>query len=926
MKNLILSLLLLVVSIGLQGQESLVKNVPFTNIGPAIMSGRVVDVAVNPAKTTEMYVAYASGGLWYSDNNGTTFSPVMDTAPTQNIGDIAVDWKNDIIWVGTGENNSSRSSYAGIGMLKSTDKGKTWEYMGLPDAHHIGRIILNDKNPDEVVVGVIGHLYTANKERGIYKTTDGGKTWKNALFIDENTGVIDLVQSPENKNILFAAAWERNRKAWSFSGNGSKSGIYKSVDFGDTWVRVTHNKSGFPSGDGVGRIGLAIYNDAIIYALLDNQEHRSVSSKKKKKTEGLQKGDFKNMSETAFLKLSDKKLNGFLKRNGFQEKYRSQNVKNLVKNGTIKPKDVALYLENANAALFNTPVKGAELYKSINGGLTWSKTHVDYLDDLVFSYGYYFAVVAVNLTDPEAVYVAGVPILKSKDGGKTFVSINKENVHVDHHALWINPKNKRHLVLGNDGGLNISYDDGESWIKCNQPAVGQFYAINVDYEKKYNVYGGLQDNGVWKGPSTYKASKSWNQSGKYPYTSIIGGDGMKIEIDRRDSDVLYTGFQFGNYYRFNLKTGKKKYIQPKHNLGETALRFNWQTPILLSKHNQDILYLGSNKLHRSFDKGDHFSDISGDLTLGGKKGNVAFGTLTSISESPFKFGQLIVGSDDGLIHVTLDGGTTWTKVSEDLPAGFWVSRVIASQHQQKRLYVALNGYRNDDFKAMLYKSEDFGATWTSISEGLPASPINVIIEGDSDENIVYVGNDRGVHVSFDQGLNWNIFQGGLPKVAVHDLVLQTEAKDLLVATHGRSIYKTNIAALQQVNKVKNNVFTLFKIKDKRHATGWGMSWSKWLNPNLPTIDIVFFSKEKGECTFEVLSEDGTKIQTFDASMEKGLNYITYDVSFDKKYGKRYFNAKDIHIEKAKNNVYYLPKGTYAIRTSITGKSQAFKIK
>lgn len=926
MKKIILSVFLLCIVVNLRAQESLVKKVPFTNIGPAIMSGRVVDVAVNPAMPTEMYVAYASGGLWYTDNNGTTFTPIMDNAQTQNIGDIAVDWKNDIIWVGTGENNSSRSSYAGIGMLKSTDKGQTWLQMGLSDSHHIGRIILNDKNPNEVVVGVIGHLYTPNNERGVFKTTDGGKTWKNTLFIDQNTGVIDVVQSPQNKHILFASAWERNRKAWNFSGNGAKSAVYKSIDFGNTWVRVTHNKSGFPSGNGVGRIGLAIYNDAIIYALLDNQERRPAASKVKKKNAGLEKNDFKNMAVATFLNLSDKKLNAFLKSNGFQEKYRAQNVKNLVGKGTIQPKDVALYLENANAALFDTPVKGAELYKSINGGLTWSKTHLDYIDDLVFSYGYYFGVVAVNPNNSEDVYVAGVPILKSKDGGKTFVSINQENVHADHHALWINPKNNRHLVLGNDGGLNISYDDGESWIKCNQPAVGQFYAINVDYEKEYNVYGGLQDNGVWKGPSTYKASKKWKHNGKYPYSFLLGGDGMKIEIDRRDSDIIYTGFQFGNYYRIHQKTGKQTSIQPKHNLGETPLRFNWQTPILLSKHNQDILYLGSNKLHRSFNKGDEFIAISDDLTQGGKKGNVAFGTLTSISESPFMFGQLIVGSDDGLVHVTKNGGSTWKKVSGNFPPSFWVSRVIASQHKQERLYVALNGYRNDVFTAMLYKSDDFGLTWNSISNDLPASPINVIIEDNMDSELLYVGNDIGVYVTFDQGTHWDVFQGGLPKVAVHDLVLQTKAKDLVIGTHGRSIYKANIAALQQVNDVKNDVFTLFEIKDKRFSSSWGTAWSKWIQPPIPKIDIVFFSKIKGNCSFEVLTENGTKIQAFKTNMDIGLNYITYDVSLDASYGKRYFEKHEIQLQKAKNEVYYLPKGTYTIHALINGNKQTFKIK
>ena len=359
----------------------------------------------------------------------------------------------------------------------------------------------------------------------------------------------------------------------------------------------------------------------------------------------------------------------------------------MIRKGKIKPIDVAHYLEDANSMLFDTPVIGAEVYKTVDGGKTWSKTHTDYLDDIYYSYGYYFGQIQIDKNNQNHIYISGVPILKSKDGGKSFTSIQKSNVHADHHALWINPSLKGHLINGNDGGLNISYDDGENWIKCNQPAVGQFYTVNIDNAKPYNVYGGLQDNGVWMGTSSYSASDSWHQSGQYPYKSIMGGDGMHVQIDNRNNQLVYTGFQFGNYYRIDLKKDKQKYIQPKHELGDSPLRFNWQTPILLSSFNQDILYFGSNKLHRSMNKGDDFETISNDLTQGGKKGNVAYGTLTSISESPFQFGLIYVGSDDGLVHVTKSGGENWTKISDSFPKDLWVSRVIASQHQKERVYV-----------------------------------------------------------------------------------------------------------------------------------------------------------------------------------------------------------------------------------------------
>ncbi len=375
--------------------------------------------------------------------------------------------------------------------------------------------------------------------------------------------------------------------------------------------------------------------------------------------------------------------------------------------------------------------------KSKDGGLSWTKTHDDYLDGLVYSYGYYFGVIKTNPKHPGKIYIAGVPILRSDDGGKTFKSINGQNVHADHHAIWINPKNKNHLIIGNDGGVNISYDDGENWIKCNTPSVGQFYSVNVDNQKPYNVYGGLQDNGVWVGPNNYKPSVSWHEEGEYPYKRLLGGDGMHVEIDNRNPDIVYTGYQFGYYYRIDRFTGKRYFIQPKHELGESPYRFNWQTPIHLSIHNQDILYLGANKLMRSMNQGDDWKAISDDLTNGGKVGNVSYGTLTSVSESPFQFGLIYTGSDDGLVHVTKNSGSSWTQISNSFPKDLWVSRVIASQHKKERVYVSLNGYRWDDFKTYIYVSEDYGNTWKSLNTNIPDSPVNVIKEDPENENLLY---------------------------------------------------------------------------------------------------------------------------------------------------------------------------------------------
>ena len=907
-------------------KTSIVKNIPFKNIGPTVMSGRVVDVDVNPNNSTEFYVGYASGGVWYTMNNGTSFEPILDASNTQNVGDIAVDWKNGTIWVGTGESNSSRSSYAGIGVLKSTDHGKTWANVGLKDSHHIGRIHINPNNPDEVVVGVTGHLYSSNKERGIYKTTDGGKTWNNVLFINNQTGIIDISVSPTNPNVMYAAAWERERKAWDFDGDGENSGIYKSTDAGSTWSLVSKN-NGFANGPGVGRIGLAAFNDDVIYALLDNQARRP--AEKKKLNQGLQKDDFKTMSKDALLKLNDRQLNTYLRTNRFERKHTSKSVKKAVKEGTVQPADLALYLENANAALFDTPVIGAEVYKSTNGGKTWKKTHENYLDGVYSSYGYYFGIIAVNTSHENKIYIGGVPLLKSDDGGKTFSSMGKENVHSDHQAIWVNPKTTGHIINGNDGGLNISYDDGENWSKNNSPSVGQFYAINVDNQKPYNVYGGLQDNGVWYGPSSYSASKNWESSGQYPYKRIGGGDGMQVQIDSRDNNIVYSGSQFGFYYRLNTQTGERLSINPKHDLGDLPYRYNWQTPILLSPHNQDILYMGANKLLRSMNQGKTFDVISGDLTTGGKKGNVPYGTLAAISESPFQFGMIYTGSDDGYINLTTDSGSSWKRVSNSLPQGLWVSRVIASQHKKERVYATLNGYRNDDFKAYVFVSEDMGDSWKNIATGIPNSPVNVILEDPNNENLLFAGTDNGLYASFDLGASWEVFMNGIPNVAVHDLVIQPEAKDLLVGTHGRSIYKTNITNLELSKPAilaKN--LHLFKINNIRHSTRWGSSFPQSGRAFTPSLSVDLYTAKSGKYTASIQTMNGTEVSSVTVTADQGFNVLSYDVAFSKKGKSSYLKNNKVKLVTAQDGKTYLPKGKYQIKVSGNGATEksVFEIK
>lgn len=814
--------------------RSVLNDIKFRSIGPSIMSGRVVDIDANPEDPTEFYVAYATGGLWHTKNNGQSFTPIMDNLDILFIGDIAVNWekttigkginKTDrIIWVGTGEVNSSRSSYAGMGVYKTMDNGQHWDYLGLPESHHIGKIQLHPTNDNIAWVAALGHLYSPNKERGVFKTTDGGKTWKQTLFVDDNTGCVDLDINPTNPNEVYAAMWYRVRRAWKFEESGKASGIYKSNDGGESWKLVSAAGSGFMTGDKIGRIGITVYpkNPNIIYAIVDNNTPKPPAEKKS--DSAYKKDDFKNISKEQFEQLSSKWLDTFLRANRFPRKYNAKLVKEMVAADKVKPTALWDFLDSDDG-FQNTGIAGCEVYQSEDAGQSWKKTH-DKPIGIFNTYGYYFAKIYTSHYNPDKVFILGFYAEVSTDGGKTFKTMDKGNVHADHHALWVNPKRDSHTINGNDGGTNISYDDGENWFKANTPAVGQYYAITTDDAKPYNVYGGLQDNGSWWGPSTHKEDISWIDNGQYAYKPINGGDGMQAQVDTRDNATLYSGSQFGVYGRYNKdRRGSQRFIRPQHDLGEKPLRFNWQTPILLSKHNQDVLYYGSNRFYRSLNKGDTMIAMSNDLTNGRVSGNVPYGTLTTISESSLRFGLVYTGTDDGNIHRSYDGGYTWEKLSDTttrvqskkkiIRTGFgslstvllptqklWVSRVTASQHKEGRVYVSLNGYRYDDFSPYLYYSDDNGYIWHKIGGDLPNEPINVVKEDPKDENILYVGTDGGLYVSFDAGNSFMLWNGGLPKsVPVHDIAIQQRENEIVLGTHGRSLFVSKLDDVQGLKK------------------------------------------------------------------------------------------------------------------------------
>ena len=886
--------------------SSWLKDYPARSIGPVVQGGRVSDLAVtsNPA---HYYVAYASGGVFKTTNNGVTFEPIFDEQGALGIGDMALaPSNNDIIYVGTGENNSSRSSYAGSGVYKSSDQGASWEYLGLSDIQHTGRVIVHPQDPDVVWVAATGALYSHDPHRGVYKSTDGGKNWKKTLFVNDSTGIIDLLINPDNPDQLWATSWERTRYAWNFKGQGPGSAVYRSDNGGESWQKLVN---GLPQNEYVGRIGVDLCQSQpnVLYALIDNQEE----SKTPKKVEPgmLQAKDFLDMTKETFAKLDTAVLNQYLKDNRFPAKYDAIKVKDQIGKGEYAPKALADYLGDANRALFDTKVTGAELYRSDDFGDTWEKVNSYELEGVYFTYGYYFGEVRVAPDNPDVAYVFGVPLLSTRDGGKTFQRLDTiGNVHVDHQALWIDPQDSQHILLGNDGGLYLSYDAGANWLHLNNTSVGQFYTVNVDFEKPYNVYGGLQDNGVLMGSSKSvpNRTKKWQK--------VFGGDGMFVSADPRNSQLIYTGFQFGNYYRINRKTGKRQRITPQHDIGEDVLRFNWRTPVVLSRHNADILYFGSQKLHRSLDQGESWETISEDLTKDKPQGNVPFSTITCISESPLKFGLIYVGTDDGNIQVTRGGGA-WTLISESLPQQ-WISSIHPSTHDENRVYVSMNGYRNDHFNTYIYYSDDHGDSWHSLKGNLPEVVVNVIKQDPVNPDLLYLGTDHGAYVSFDHGTTWQ-YVNQIPNVAVYDLMIHPRDNELVLATHGRSMYILDVNPWQKLQGDKlGGLLVLYGVKDKKYSKDWGERRYPWSKPNLPHQEVLYFvSKPVDLLKMVVKDQKGTVLRELEVDGSAGFHHISWDLKS--------------HIKKKRELTEdYLKPGTYTLSLTAGSISESveFQVK
>ncbi|MDA0913310.1 MAG: glycosyl hydrolase [Bacteroidetes bacterium] len=847
------------------------------SVGPTVMSGRVADMAIVDPTGQTFYVAYASGGLWKTQNHGTSFEPLFDEALTITLGAIAVHPASGRIWAGTGEVNSSRSSYAGSGIYISDDDGKTWRHAGLADGHHVGRIVLDAKNPDLAYAAVLGPLYSTNRVGGVYRTVDGGNHWDRLLYAEGDhgdAGAVELVADPTDPLHLFAALWDRTRSAWNFQGNGNGSGIWETEDGGESWVELSL-LDGFPDSEYTGRIGLAWHpEDGILYALLDNQSPVTSDSEAE---ETYSAQDFKEMSKEAFAALDTARLEGFLDQNDFPANTTAALAFEQVTIGELVPKDFYDYLTDGNQALFEAPIAGAEVYRlNLNNRKSWERTHENELEDVWYTYGYYFGLIEVDPLNSDHLFIAGVPLIESVDGGSTWKSLNTANVHADHHHLWINPKHPEHLINGNDGGINISWDGGENWINCNSPEVGQFYAIEVDNAEPYNIYGGLQDNGTWRGPSTYRKSPRWHQSGHYPWEAIGGGDGMQIEVDPRNPEVIFSGSQFGWYSRQELNSDEYMSLHPRHSLGEKPYRWNWQTPIWLSRHQPDILYMASNHVHRSFDQGQNWETLSRDLTRGGRPGNVPFGTITSLHESPMRFGQMAIGTDDGLIQVSRDGGNSWKELTSPLVQApqkdqtLWISEVLWSSHHKDRLYVALNGYRLDHFESYVFKTENDGRTWERLGDrtrgnGLPAEPVNAIAESEDFENLLFVGTDGGCYSSIDGGKNWGVLHSDLPNVPVHDLVIQERENELVIGTHGRSIWVANLNPLIEHFGEAPLSWSTPDTLLLAWRENWGERGWAWSDPWEVTVAFDLYSDQTLQGSWHWVDTDGNTLAELETS-------------------------------------------------------------
>ncbi len=815
------------------GQDSfnkdLLKSFEYRALGPARQGARILTIVAHESDPFTFYLAVASGGVWKTVNNGTTFTPVFDDAGRLAFGALAIAPSDpNVLWVGTGDAASGRITIIGDGVYKSTDAGKTWTHMGLKETCHIGRIAIHPKNPDIVYVAALGLHFSFNEERGLYKTTDGGKTWEKSLYINEKVGVVEVAIDPVNPDTVYANTYDKWRVPWHFEEAGPETGIYKSTDSGLTWKRLG---GGLPVGK-LGRSGLAIYpkNPNILYATIDNFNARPPTEAEIKQAE-----------------------------------QRNQ-----------EPQERRI---------------GGEVYSTEDRGKSWTKMSPD---NMSIGGGKWYGQIIIDPNDDKVIYVPSTPLLRSTDGGKTWgegrtPTNNAQGVHVDHHTVWINPKNSKHVILGNDGGLAITYDFGITWDVFENIPAAQFYAIGVDMDEPYNIYGGTQDTGSVKIPSNGRSGQVTVDD----WASVGGGDGMFNQPDPNDSRWLYNDSQFGAIQRLDQKTGVSVRIQPRRGRDEPPLRFNWNSPIHISPHNSRIIYIGSQVLHRSINRGDSWQDISPDLTTNDPeklKGNIEHCNITSISESPVSAGVIWVGTDDGNVQVTLDGGAHWTNCAEKLkqagaPSDYYVSRVFASNFNDGSAYAVKTGFQRDNFEPHVFKTDDFGATWFSISSNLPQEIIYVIYEDRKNPELLFVGTDIGVFVTLNGGKEWHSFKNNMPVNPVHDLLIHSRENDLVVGSYGRGFYVTDISPLQEFSEeVLDKDVHLFKVEPKiRWTSRFGGRHSgqrQFRAPNEPTGIVVYYylRKDKSDkVEVKIIDPSGKEINSINGNTKAGLHKVIWDM-------------------------------------------------